>query len=186
MALTDKACKNAKPGERELRLSDGGNLYLHVLSGGTKSWRFRYRFAGKQKQFVLGSLVDARNARNEALSLVERDLDPLVDRHQKKVALRQEELDSFERVAREWHGEATSNRAPRYARQILERMERHVFKEFGSILIKKVTAPEGALPNTDERRSARGDGDIRPASARYARARRCGRPTLHHMTSALG
>lgn len=67
--------------------------------------------------------------------------DPAAVRHQEKVTRRAEALDCFELVARAWHGEATSNRAPRYARQILERLERHIFKEFGSIPIRKVTAP---------------------------------------------
>lgn len=146
MALTDKACKNVKPAEREQRLSDGGNLYLHVLPGGTKSWRFRYRFGAKQKQLVLGSypettLAEARQARNEALALVNAGIDPIVDRHQKRVARKMESLDSFERVAREWHREATTDRVPRYARQILERLEKHVFKDLGSIPIRQITAP---------------------------------------------
>ena len=146
MKLTDKACKNLKATSPEPRLADGGNLYLHALPGGTKSWRFRYRFAGKQKQIVLGtypelSLAAARKARNELQALVIDGQDPSVVRHQEKVTKRAEALDSFELVAREWHREATSDRAPRYARQILERFERHVFKEFGAIPIKKVTAP---------------------------------------------
>lgn len=146
MRLTDKACKNLKATSPEPRLADGGNLYLHALPGGTKSWRFRYRFGGKQKQIVLGSypeltLAAARRARGEMQSLLDQGLDPLVVRHQKKVTQRAEALDSFELVARAWHREATSNRAPRYARQILERFERHVFKEFGSIPIRKVSAP---------------------------------------------
>lgn len=146
MALTDKACKNAKPAEKEHRLSDGGNLYLHVLPGGTKSWRFRYRFAGKQKQLVLGSypelsLAEARKARNDSLNLVDAGIDPIVDRYQKRVAHKLQALDSFERVAREWHREATTDRVPRYARQILERLEKHVFKEFGSVPIRQITPP---------------------------------------------
>lgn len=145
MKLTDKACRNLKATSPEPRLADGGNLYLHALPGGTKSWRFRYRFAGKQKQIVLGtypelSLAAARKARNELQALVDDGQDPSVVRHQEKVTKRAEALDSFELVAREWHREATSNRAPRYARQILERFERHVFKEFGAIPIKKVSA----------------------------------------------
>lgn len=146
MKLTDKACKNLKATSPEPRLADGGNLYLHALPGGTKSWRFRYRFAGKQKQIVLGtypdlSLAAARRARNELQTLVDDGQDPSVVRHQEKVTRRAEALDSFQLVALEWHREATSNRAPRYARQILERFERHVFKEFGAIPIKKVSAP---------------------------------------------
>lgn len=126
MALTDKACRNAKPSpDGEQRLSDGGSLYLHILPGGTKSWRFRYRFAGKQKQLVLGSypdmpLTSARKARNEAQSTVDDGIDPAVKRHQDKVTRQLEALDNFEAVAREWHKDATTDRVPRYARQIVD------------------------------------------------------------------
>ncbi len=93
MRLTDKACKNLKATSSESRLADGGNLYLHALPGGTKSWRFRYRFGGKQKQIVLGSypeltLAAARRARGEMQSLLDQGLGPLVARHQQKVTKR--------------------------------------------------------------------------------------------------
>lgn len=146
MKLTDKACKNLTATDREARIADGGNLYLHALPGGTKSWRFRYRFAGKQKQLVLGSypdmkLAEARRERNSAQSLLDDGHDPSVVRHQDKVTRRAEALDSFELVAKAWHRESTTNRADRYRRQILERLDRHIFSEFGSIPIRKVTSP---------------------------------------------
>lgn len=45
--LTDKAVKNAKPKEKEYRLSDGGGLYLVVKPNGGKLWRWSYEFNGK-------------------------------------------------------------------------------------------------------------------------------------------
>ena len=65
--LTATAVKNAKPGTKSRKLSDGGGLYLLVDTKGSKLWRYDYRFAGKRKTLALGiypevSLKEAREA----------------------------------------------------------------------------------------------------------------------------
>ena len=37
-----------------LLLADGGGLYLLVKSNGSKHWRLKYRFLGKEKLLALG------------------------------------------------------------------------------------------------------------------------------------
>jgi hypothetical protein len=49
MALTDLAIKGALPGEKIIKLSDGGGLQLWVTPDGAKRWRVAYRFRGAQK-----------------------------------------------------------------------------------------------------------------------------------------
>ena len=51
--LTELALRNAKPGDRPRRLSDGGGLFLEVRPNGSKYWRLAYRYAGKQKLLAL-------------------------------------------------------------------------------------------------------------------------------------
>ncbi len=55
MALTDTACKNAKPkmDGKPAKLSDEKGLHLLVNQTG-KYWRHSYRFNGKQKTLALG------------------------------------------------------------------------------------------------------------------------------------
>ena len=79
MPLTDTACRNAKcPADRpRIRLADMGGLYLEVVPpgarnvSGSKLWRWKYRFDGKEKRLALGhypavSLVEARQAHAKA------------------------------------------------------------------------------------------------------------------------
>ena len=47
--LTELTIKQAKPREKEYKLSDGGGLYLLVHPRGSRYWRFDFRFVGKQK-----------------------------------------------------------------------------------------------------------------------------------------
>ena len=55
MALTAMNCKNAQPKERPYKLFDGGGLYLEVLPHGSRLWRLKYRYLGKEKRFSLGA-----------------------------------------------------------------------------------------------------------------------------------
>jgi hypothetical protein len=51
--LTQLAASAAKPRDTSYKLSDGGGLALLVKPGGTKLWRFRYHFAGKERMLAL-------------------------------------------------------------------------------------------------------------------------------------
>jgi hypothetical protein len=84
MPLTDTAIRNAKPGDRPIRLFDGGGLYLEVSPTGGKWWRLKYRFDGKEKRLSLGvypdvSLKDARD-RDASRKLLADRIDPSENR----------------------------------------------------------------------------------------------------------
>lgn len=56
-------------------------MVLLVHSSGSKYWRLRYRFGGKEKMLALGkypevSLADARARRDEARKLLANGVDP--------------------------------------------------------------------------------------------------------------
>lgn len=53
MPLTALAVKQAKPKEKDYKLSDGGGMYLLVTKKGSKYWRLKYRFAGKEKVLAI-------------------------------------------------------------------------------------------------------------------------------------
>jgi hypothetical protein len=53
--LSDAAIRAAKPRAKPFRLFDGTGLYLDVQPSGSKLWRLKYRFAGKEKRLALGA-----------------------------------------------------------------------------------------------------------------------------------
>lgn len=55
MALSDVAVRNAKPREKEYKLSDSGGLYLLVTPVGGKLWRLKFRVDGREKKLALGA-----------------------------------------------------------------------------------------------------------------------------------
>ncbi|MDR4126669.1 Arm DNA-binding domain-containing protein [Alcaligenaceae bacterium LG-2] len=105
----------AKPGPRLQKLSDGRGLQLHITSAGSKLWRWAYRFDGKQKLMAFGvypavSLAQARQAADEARSVLAAGIDPMEQRKADKVSLERSVENTFETVAREW---AWSSSVPR-------------------------------------------------------------------------
>ncbi len=54
MALTDKAIKALKPGEKTYKVADRDGLYLSVAPSGTMSFRFNYRYNNRQQTVTLG------------------------------------------------------------------------------------------------------------------------------------
>ncbi len=70
MALTDTKVRSAKPEAKEYSLVDGDGMFLLIHPNGSKYWRFRFRFGGKQHLMAFGvypetSLADARQKREE-------------------------------------------------------------------------------------------------------------------------
>ena len=93
MSLTDLKIKSAKPYNKQYKLSDGDGLFLLVHSNGSKYWRFRYYFNGKEKLMSIGQypnvlLSEARKIRNEAKSLLARNIDLQVKRKQNSLKMK--------------------------------------------------------------------------------------------------
>lgn len=84
-ALSDTKIRRTKPKDRPLKLSDGGGLYRLVNPTGSRWWRFKYRFGGKERGISLGgyptvTLKDARDRREDARRLVSEGIDPSANR----------------------------------------------------------------------------------------------------------
>jgi hypothetical protein len=110
---------NAKPSDKDCRLTDGSGLYLLVKPDGAKWWRFDYSIEGKRKTLSLGvypatGLADARRKADDARIEISKGIDPSDKRKEtkavKKMAVENKNrldaglpiLSSFEHVARDW------------------------------------------------------------------------------------
>lgn len=108
MPLTDTAIRNAKPGEKIIKLSDGGGLQLWVMPTGSKLWNLAYRdLSRKQRKLSFGaypavSLADARKKRTEAKALLASGIDPSQQKRIDKVAKAISNATTFRVVAEEY------------------------------------------------------------------------------------
>lgn len=156
--LTALAVKNAKPGEKPLKLTDGGGMFLLVDPKGGKYWRLAYRFVGKQKTLALGTypevtLEAARKARDKARLQLKDGLDPGMMRKVDKLTARHKSENSFEAVAREWHGKFKPTWTDHTAEKNLRILELNAFPWLGARPIDDIKAPEllAVLRRAEER-----------------------------------
>lgn len=100
MKLTDLKCKASKPNPNKkapTKISDGDGLYFVVHSTGKKTWRFDYRYHGKQKTMSFGPypLISLKEARDIALLLSDDDSPA------KKWGISTQFLQLYDRILRE-------------------------------------------------------------------------------------
>lgn len=116
MPLTQFAIVNARPKDRPYKLSDGGGLHLLVQPGGSKLWRFRYRFRGKENMLALGSfpettLVSAREQRDAARRQLAEGADPSQKRKEERAAAAVAAQNTFGDVVAEYLSNLEANGA---------------------------------------------------------------------------
>lgn len=147
MKLTARQIDSAKPREKSYKLSDGGGMYLEIFPNGAKSWRLKYRIAGREKRVVFGtypllSLAEARQKRSEAKKLLLEGGDPSQQKQDIKVAKILAVNNSFELIALEWHEHKKPSWSKGYATDILEYLKKDIFPHIGKRPIADINAKE--------------------------------------------
>ena len=107
MPLSHFQLTNAKPAAKPYKLSDGGGLHVIVNPSGSKLWRLKYRFLGKERllsfgEFPLFSLAEARAKRDEAKRLLASGIDPNVKKKLDQLAAETAARNTFGLVAEEF------------------------------------------------------------------------------------
>ena len=158
--LTDTAIRKAKHGEKSVKLSDGGGLYLELHPNGSRYWRMKYRYLGAEKRLAFGvypevTLAGARACRDDARKLIANGADPGETKKTTKAAdqatataarLEAEGLPgpgSFEFVARDWLTTIHQSKVSAgHADRTRIRLEQDVFPWLGRRPIAEMEAPE--------------------------------------------
>ncbi|MBN3041753.1 tyrosine-type recombinase/integrase [Pectobacterium brasiliense] len=136
MALTDVVARTAKPREKAYKLADAHGLYLLVSPNGSKRWYLKYRFEGKESRIAFGaypliSLAKAREKRDEIRLLLLEGIHPTEKREEEKEQA-QEALNTFAKVAQDWHRNISQNRwSETHAGRVWRDMERNLLPAIG-------------------------------------------------------
>ncbi|MEQ5788442.1 tyrosine-type recombinase/integrase [Erythrobacter sp. NFXS35] len=107
MALTAVEISQAKPRDKEYKLSDGGGLYLLIRPNGAKLWKHKVRIQGREQKLSYGSyplvsLKEARTKRDETKLAMTRGENPVQQRREDKLAAMFRNANRFEDVAEEF------------------------------------------------------------------------------------
>lgn len=138
MALKELEARYATKRAKDYKLFEGEGLYSLVRPNGSKLWRFKYRFDGKEKLLSLGrypdlSLAEARLRRAEFKVALAKGIDPGA----KQVAA---PVMTFEEAARAWHRNRLEALDAGHAARLLTRLERDAFPALGSRDLRSVTS----------------------------------------------
>ena len=136
-----------KAKEKPYRLGDSGGLCVEVSTSGSKLWRWRYYFNGKQQILSLGkypavSLAEARKKRDEARKLLEVGKHPTREKKAQKLRNAHEGENTFEKIARRWLEQRQKALNEKYRKQCLGCMERYIFPMIGDLPINEITIPD--------------------------------------------
>ncbi len=143
MKLNDRQIKNAKPAEKPFKLNDGKGLYLYINTSGGKLWRFDFSHNGKRKTLSIGkyptiSLVEARQAAENARRLLVSGQDPSEAKQQEKRERQAAALNTFEAIARRWHTDNLHRWKENHAARVLRYFETDVFPVIGAMSIQEI------------------------------------------------
>lgn len=175
--LSDLQIRAAKRRDKPFKLSDGGGLYLEVMSSGSKIWRLKFRqHNGKENRLTFGpypevSLAAARTRRSEVRQQLSVGIDPARAREEEERRRSEVAGTTFELVAREWHRTFLESWQPRTAANILHRFEMDIFPAIGRIPISQVQRKDvlGALRAIEKRGAPEIARRLRADSARVFR-----------------
>ncbi len=146
-SLSDAQARNAKPKSKPYKIADGEGLFLLIMPSGSKYWRLKYHFAGKEKVLALGvypeiSLTDARDRRSQARKVLAAGKDPGEAKKEAKRISVANNANSFEVVAREWFENRKHEWAQSSKRTKLVYLENHLLSKIGHRPIAEINAPD--------------------------------------------
>jgi integrase len=160
MALTVKEVDGFRASEKPRKHFDQDGLYLLVQPSGSKWWRFKYRYGGKEKLLSIGTypevgLKEARDKVADHRASLRAGADPSATKKAAKETAAG--ADSFEFVGREWLEKESAKWTSDTAERIKTRLENDVFPWLGKEPIGSLRAPK--VLQTLRRIEARGAHD---------------------------
>lgn len=143
MKLNARQVDAAKPREKAYKLADGAGLYLEIVPSGSRYWRMKYRFNGKEKRMAFGvyptvSLAQARALRDEAKKKLAEGIDPSFAKKEEKLVRDVQLNNTFQAVALEWHGTKVSRWSEGYASDIMEAFNKDIFPYIGQQPVNEI------------------------------------------------
>lgn len=145
--LSDTKIRSSKPRAKPFKLYDADGLFLIVNPNGSKWWRQRYRFAGREQLLSLGvydaiTLADARDRSDEIRKLVAKGVDPSAHRKAQTAALIDAKANTLKAVAIAWHDKFKPQWSEHHAHRVLQRLDDNVFPWLGAKALRDVTSAD--------------------------------------------
>lgn len=134
--LTEPKIRSLKTEAKNKRYFDGHGLYLEVRKNGSKYWRLKYRFDGKEKLLAFGvdpdvSLKITRLKHYEARKTLLAGTDPATAKSGKST------VPTFREIAEQWLARQT-HWAANHRRTVVLRLHKDIYSTIGATPITKL------------------------------------------------
>jgi integrase len=145
----DATFRNAKPAAKPYKVSDSAGLYLLIKPNGSKLWQMKYQCHGKAKTLSFGAyplttLVEAREARNQAKKLLQQGIDPSEAKRETKRSAVRHAQNTFKATALEWYEVNKGKWTQGYSDIVKSRLDRCLLPDLGYRPLSTIT-PQDVL-----------------------------------------
>jgi len=148
--LTATQIKQAKPKDKNYKLSDGGGLYLLITKAGGKHWKLKYTYERKEKKLSLGAypditLLKARELREDNKQLIANGINPNELKKEKREIQKTEaikSLNTFKLIALERLEKQKETFSEAHYKRTINAFKNDCFKYIGNKNIDEVTAKD--------------------------------------------
>lgn len=142
--LTATKVKSSKPQDKPYKLSDGGGLYLLVNPSGSKYWRMKYRYDGKEKTLSIGVYPDASlsYARKTTLAARVALVEGSDPGRLKKLEKLKRQSNSFAEIAKEWWNNKKGGWSEKHAKRVWKSIENEIIPIIGNVAIHDIVTTE--------------------------------------------
>lgn len=144
--LTTKAIEAAQPQGKQYKITDASTpgLYILVHPNGSKYWRFRYWYGGKERLQALGvypviSLKEARKKAAASRLLLANGDDPVEIARKDRQLNELNAVASFKSMAHEWYQTKEGGWSEGYARQVRAALDKDVIPMIGRQSVTSIT-----------------------------------------------
>jgi len=146
LPLTDAKLRTLKAKEKPYKVADYDGLYINVSKAGSKLWRFKYRYHGKEGLLSFGpypaiSLAEARRLRDAARADLANGRNPATVKREKKALALGDAQNTFSSIAEKFMEKKVKDGLAvatlRKNRWILDIVK----PDIGHLPIKSITAP---------------------------------------------
>ncbi len=144
-SLRPSVINAAKPQDKAYVLTDGGGLYIEVLPGGSKVWRYTYRLGGKRPKVTIGpypqiGIAQARDSHEQMRALVGQGVDPSEQRKASAQEAQAQEQRSvtFRDFSRIWVAQTLAHLSEAYRAQCIRFLDSYICPRIGDMRLGDV------------------------------------------------
>ncbi len=150
--FTDAQIEALETRDKGYAVRDGSGMYLWISPAGAKSWRWAYRFGGKENVVVYGRWPQVGRLKAVALHArgkldLETGIDPAARNREAKAARKEREAatagvqipdDAFRKIGEKWFAWWREGKNPRHVRTVRARLESDLYPALGDKSIGEI------------------------------------------------